>query len=176
MQRPAKRCRASRVRKGAGLHRALDWLLRSRLLDLLVHRTLALLLRGSALLPSSAAGRKRASEGQCCIAGVVLCCPAASRPLEHPCPNPSPASFRPAAVGGMLPAVLGLVFVGVALLSWNRVQHWRRRGGAGYQPAGTGRAGAAAGQSQLTGEGHLGAALEHRAGPLPASATQVEHV
>lgn len=75
----------------------------------------------------------------------------------------------------MLPAVLGLVFVGVALLSWNRVQHWRRRGGAGYQPTSTGRP-AAAGEAQFNGQGHLGTALEHRSGPPPASPSPVEHV
>ncbi|KAL4442992.1 hypothetical protein ABPG77_008483 [Micractinium sp. CCAP 211/92] len=33
------------------------------------------------------------------------------------------------------PWVLGLVFVGVALTAWSRLQHWRRRGGAGYHAA-----------------------------------------
>jgi hypothetical protein len=37
----------------------------------------------------------------------------------------------PAAVAQ--PWLLGLVFVVVALVSWNRLQHWRGRSGAGYQ-------------------------------------------
>ncbi|KAL4457726.1 hypothetical protein ABPG75_012591 [Micractinium tetrahymenae] len=54
------------------------------------------------------------------------------------------------------PWVLGLVFVGVALAAWSRLQHWRRRGGAGYHaPPGAGTA--AANGSGLNGSGLNGA-------------------
>lgn len=41
-----------------------------------------------------------------------------------------PAGWLPRA--GAQPGLLGLVFLSVALVSWNRLQQWRQHGGAGY--------------------------------------------
>lgn len=49
--------------------------------------------------------------------------------------------------------MLGLVFVGVALAAWSRLQHWRRRGGAGYH------APPAAGAAAVNGSGMNGSGL-----------------
>lgn len=88
----------------------------------------------------------------------------------------SPVLVRP-AVSGAVPAVLGLVFVAVALLSWSQLQHWRGRSGAGYQATDGGDgdgghgSGAAAARDSLRAiellsgrEGHLGEQLGHRGG------------
>ena len=139
-----------------------------------MHATLALLAKGELPLGRpvlvSWAGKEEPSVPGSALPRCLLFLSRFAWSATPPPPAPSPA-----AVGGMLPAVLGLVFVGVALLSWNRVQHWRRRGGAGYQPTGNGRAGAP-GDAQFNGEGHLGASLGHRAGPPAASSSPVQHV
>lgn len=87
-------------------------------------------------------------------------------PADPLCPLPCAG----AAAAAVLPAVLGVMFVAVALVAWSRLQHWRGRGGAGYQA--TARSGAGAdGSSGMSGgdrvsafgvEGHLGDALGHR--------------
>lgn len=76
-------------------------------------------------------------------------------------------SPAPAAAAAVLPAVLGVVFVAVALVAWSRLQHWRGRGGAGYQPTARNGAGGGSGNgeddsSAVGAQGHLGEALGHR--------------
>ncbi|PSC71645.1 peptidyl-glycine alpha-amidating monooxygenase [Micractinium conductrix] len=64
-------------------------------------------------------------------AEVADAAPAGSRPF-HADEEDRALLNRAAAAQ---PWMLGLVFVAVALVSWHRLQHWRRRSGAGYHAA-----------------------------------------
>lgn len=107
-------------------------------------------------------------QGRSCCSSrmpATVCCACQLR--RRPPTPPALPLYRP-AVSAALPAVLGLVFVAVALLSWSQLQHWRGRSGAGYQAAG---AADAAGRDSLRDiellsgrEGHLGEQLGHRGG------------
>lgn len=82
-----------------------------------------------------------------------LLCHELPAPWRTACPH---LSWPLSAAAEAQPWVLGLVFVGVALAAWSRLQHWRRRGGAGYQ-APPGAVLAAANGSSVNGSGVHGA-------------------